>query len=149
MFVCSLVKLWAGSPDAQDASDGPDRGAEEEAGETAGTRREGRRSGGHHHRYVVFKTPDIYCLISTETCPFTEWACPCPPSDLRNTPYRRTDGRRTAQRQDTWAFFFFFLYLKYSLFIQTKQVLCIQYIKIYNKQNDIVYFRSTFYRFVL
>lgn len=26
-----------------------------------------------------------------------------PPSDLKNTPYRRTDGRRPAQRQDTWA----------------------------------------------
>lgn len=24
-----------------------------------------------------------------------------PPSDLKNTPYRRTDGRRPAQRQDT------------------------------------------------
>lgn len=39
-----------GTSDAESAPDGPDSGAEE-AAETSGTRGEGRRPGGHHHRY--------------------------------------------------------------------------------------------------
>lgn len=38
----------------------------------------------------------------TQNPPETHFAR-TPPSDLKNTPYRRTDGRRPAQRQDTWA----------------------------------------------
>lgn len=45
-----ILELLLGAHDEQDAPDGPDRRAEKEAGETAGTRREGWRSGGYHHR---------------------------------------------------------------------------------------------------
>lgn len=46
-----------GANDAKDAPNGPDSRAEEEAGEATGTRGEGRRPGGHHHRYVNIMLP--------------------------------------------------------------------------------------------
>ena len=52
-----FILLLPGAYDEQDAPDGPDSRAEEEAGEDAGTRREGRRSGGYHHRYVNATLP--------------------------------------------------------------------------------------------
>ena len=68
------VEPFQGPFDAEDASDGPDSGAEEEAGEISRTRGEGWCAGGHHHRYgdVTSAAGDVCFMLQSGWEPTSE-----------------------------------------------------------------------------
>ena len=80
----------------------------------------------------------VWHVHAVEILPSSHYACPFAASDLRNSPYRRTDGRRPAQRQETWATFGLLANatgttLKHTDKRACFKMFCIKYIEIYNE----------------